>query len=138
MRRDRLQIWTEILEAIEEEQRRDSRVRPTRVQSAANLPHDRFWGHFLDLQERGLVTKEPLGITNEGHAFLRRYHDFQRFIAQYRIHEAPPARTTQSHEHIMARFGIEMQDAAQPPPEEAASKPAPIPNPSASGGATAV
>lgn len=71
MRRGQVEIWADILSAIDVERRRHGRVRPTRVRMAANLPHDRFLHHLARLHDRGWVDAEALTITEEGQAFLQ-------------------------------------------------------------------
>lgn len=67
MRRDRLRIWSDILDAVQTVGEHGS---PSRVRSRANLPHDRFWRHVSDLTDRGLLEEDPLRATPEGQRFL--------------------------------------------------------------------
>jgi predicted transcriptional regulator len=77
---------------------REGVVRPTRVQSSANLPHDRFWRHLDELVQRGLVTSEPLQVTPKGHEFLRQCADMQEFLLRFGLaDESPIVRPSREH-----------------------------------------
>jgi len=85
-RRGRLQIWLDILSAVQTERvHSGGRVRPTRIQSAANVPHDRFWAYATELQARGLLQCDPLHVTPEGDLFLQEAHRFQEFFLRFGI-----------------------------------------------------
>lgn len=68
-RRSRVDIWTDILEAIRIAERRTD-LSPSRIQCRANVPHTRFWAHVRQMEERGLIESEPLRATREGRRFL--------------------------------------------------------------------
>ncbi len=74
-RRHRLQIYHEILWAIELEVINDSHVRPTKMQHLSNMSYDKLKRHFLELDKRDLVRIKDTGITltDRGREFLRSY-----------------------------------------------------------------
>ena len=88
-RRSRLQIWTDLLVAIRMESRQGPAT-PTRVQSIANLPHDRFRRHLLELQQRGLIDLQPMMITARGNDFLRQCAEMQEFLQRFGLAEDSP------------------------------------------------
>lgn len=70
MRRDRVEIWSDILEAVRQAAEKEDTTPPSRIQASANVPHDRFWRHIEEMEKRGLVQSEPLRSTEEGDRFL--------------------------------------------------------------------
>jgi predicted transcriptional regulator len=86
MRRSKLQIWGTILVKVAEAER-SGVVRPTRIQSATNLPHDRFWGHVAELEARGLLRGAPLEITPKGRDLLRQLSEMHATLDRFGIAE---------------------------------------------------
>jgi predicted transcriptional regulator len=70
IRRSRVEIWRDILEAVRNANDKQDLVPPSRIQCTANVPHDRFWRHVEEMERRGLVQSEPLRATKEGERFL--------------------------------------------------------------------
>lgn len=70
VRRSRVEIWRDILEAVRDAKDKQHNVPPSRIQTTANVPHDRFWRHVEEMERRGLVQSEPLSPTEEGERFL--------------------------------------------------------------------
>jgi predicted transcriptional regulator len=72
VRRDRVEIWTEILLAVRTSGGTPGFCAPSRIQSKVNLPYTRFWKHVMDLETHGLLESSPLRTTREGDRFLNR------------------------------------------------------------------
>ena len=70
VRRSRVEIWRDILEAVRSAGHKQDSVPPSRIQCSANVPHDRFWRHVEEMEKRGLVQSEPLRATEDGERFL--------------------------------------------------------------------
>jgi predicted transcriptional regulator len=84
MRRDRFRIWFDILRAIEVT---TPPVRPTHIQTAVNLPHDRFQARLAELEARHLLVRQPLQVTEDGRNFLRTCEEFDQRLRRWT--EAP-------------------------------------------------
>lgn len=66
-RRDRVQIYADILQAICLECKRDREVKVTRVQYRVGVPFDRFKGYVGELSELGLIKAGgALVLTDRG------------------------------------------------------------------------
>jgi len=70
VRRDRVEIWTDILRAVEQAKKKNEATPPSRIQTSANVPHVRFWRHIEEMEKLGLIESEPLRATQEGDRFL--------------------------------------------------------------------
>ncbi|HEV8359719.1 MAG TPA: winged helix-turn-helix domain-containing protein [Candidatus Thermoplasmatota archaeon] len=84
-RRSPLEIWMSILSATVAENGDRNTVRTSRVQAAANLPHDRFWEHVQHLEHRGLLRKEPFEVTPRGREFLREMQQLAATLERFGI-----------------------------------------------------
>jgi predicted transcriptional regulator len=70
-RRDRVQIYAEILKAISQECQRENKAKITRVQYKVGVPFDRFKGYMGALQQLGFIEGEgALILTERGKEFL--------------------------------------------------------------------
>ncbi len=70
IRRGRVEIWMDILEAVQTAERKDQGIPPSRIQSNVNLPHTRFWRHIKEMELQGLLHSEPLQTTHKGKQVL--------------------------------------------------------------------
>ena len=89
MRRNRLQIWTDLLVAVRREAQLGL-VTPSRVQSRANLPYGRFRRHLDELHQRGLLERDPLRVTPLGHDFLRQCAVLEEFLQRFGLADESP------------------------------------------------
>lgn len=74
-RRHRLQIYREILSAIQVELMNEGNARPTRVQHLSNMSYDRLKKYVLELEKSRLIRINDgnLILTDKGHEFLKNY-----------------------------------------------------------------
>lgn len=81
-RRHRLQIYREILSAIELEMMNDGHVKPTRVQHLANMSYDKLQKYLLELDKYGLLSMKDssIQITDRGREFLKSYDNLVNFM----------------------------------------------------------
>jgi predicted transcriptional regulator len=89
-KRGKLEIYGDILEAVEAESRWEGGARLTRVQSRSNLAYDRFRKDLTVLEERGLVklAAGPEGnvsivLTTTGNEYLGKYRGIRKFLETY-------------------------------------------------------
>lgn len=82
-RRYRFEIWADVLESIREQRRLPGPLRPSRVRSKANLPHQRFWDHVEEMADTGLIDADELEPTPTGREFLEEMEDVQDRLARY-------------------------------------------------------
>lgn len=80
-RRGKLEIYFSILKSIREENY-DGDAKPTRVQFMSNLSYDNLIRYLNDLEGKGMVSKEPLKITEKGKTFLNEYAKVKESIQQ--------------------------------------------------------
>lgn len=75
-RRHRLQLYHEILSAIELEVTSGGAARPTRVQHLSNMSYDRLKKHLLELERTGLISMKDgaMVLTEKGRDFLKNYN----------------------------------------------------------------
>jgi predicted transcriptional regulator len=81
-KRHKLQLYYEILCAIEENTMHDEAVKPTHIQHSSRLSYDKMMNHFDELEakrmmyrDRGLIT-----ITSKGRKFTKQYNDLISLI----------------------------------------------------------
>lgn len=73
-KRDKLQIYADILVAIYHELRRIKEAKLTRVQYKVGVPFDRFKGYVEELRVLGFVENQgTLKLTEKGFEFLEEY-----------------------------------------------------------------
>jgi predicted transcriptional regulator len=81
-RRNKLEIYHDILHAIMEDLSYDS-PKLTRVQLHTNLSYDKFSKHLDDLEKKKMIQKEPLSLTNSAREFLNEYDTIKGFIDKW-------------------------------------------------------
>jgi len=74
VRRDRAQIFAEILAAIIEESRGTGKAKLTRVQTKVYVPYDRFKAYLIVMRDKGLIEVGSLKITEKGIKYLEQYN----------------------------------------------------------------
>lgn len=120
-RRSRFQIWVSILQEVRSASLRGT-VRATRVQSATNLPHDRFWSHVAELEARGLLQGTPLAVTQRGCELLDKVVDMQAMLARFGLADEG----LQASEATGRAWGAPAPAPPVPEPAPALAAPTPV------------
>ena len=80
-RRNKLEIYFDVIRSIEWESRNLEGTKPTRVQQQCNLSYDKFSRYMKDLEEKNMIVKTPkISITSKGRLFLSEYQVIKEFI----------------------------------------------------------
>jgi len=74
-KRHKLQLFYEILCAIEEDTAHNEVARPTHVQHSTRLSYDKMMNHFDELEEKGMIHRVSglIAITAKGRKFIEHY-----------------------------------------------------------------
>lgn len=72
-KRNRMELYYAVLNAIRTELIDDDTARPTRIQFLVGTSYDKLTTYFTELEEKNLITTEPLIITEKGKKFLKEY-----------------------------------------------------------------
>lgn len=74
-KRHKLQLFYEILCAIEEDAAHNEVARPTHVQHSTRLSYDKMMNHFDELEEKGMIHRVSglVAITTKGKLFIEQY-----------------------------------------------------------------
>ena len=82
-RRNKLEIYFDILNSIVEESKSVDTVRPTRIQFLSNLSYDSLAKHLDELKEKKLIrNSKEIILTEKGELFLRDYERIRKFTEQ--------------------------------------------------------
>jgi len=80
-RRHKLQIYHDILSAIQEEAMNEGGAKPTRIQHLSNMSYDKLSRYLDELEAKKMINKaDILSITDQGRAFLREYQRLKDLI----------------------------------------------------------
>ena len=81
-KRHKLQLFYEILCAIEEGTIQNQGARPTLVQYVSRLSYDKMMNHFDELEGRGMIYRDRglITITSKGREFTKQYTDLVNLI----------------------------------------------------------
>lgn len=81
-KRHKLQLFYEILCAVEEDAMHNEIARPTHVQHSTRLSYDKMMNHLGELEEKGMVHRVSglVAITTKGKKFIEQYDDLTRLI----------------------------------------------------------
>ena len=81
-KRHKLQLYYEILCAIEENMMDNDAVRPTRIQHSSRLSYDKMMNHFDELEGKGMIYRDRglISITSKGREFTKQYNDLVNLI----------------------------------------------------------
>jgi predicted transcriptional regulator len=82
-KRHKLQLFYEILCAIEENTIDNEAARPTRVQHSSRLSYDKMMNHFDELERTGMICRLNGGlisITSKGREFSKQYSQLTNLI----------------------------------------------------------
>ncbi|MCI0559073.1 MAG: winged helix-turn-helix domain-containing protein [Nitrososphaera sp.] len=74
-----MEIYNDILSAIERELP-NGEAKPTKVQSLSNLAYDKLVRYLNELEDKKMITKAPLTITERGRDFLQDYDRIRDFV----------------------------------------------------------
>lgn len=82
-RRNRLEIYFDILNSIMGESKGAEIVRPTRIQFLSNLSYDSLTRYLNELKEKKLIRNSAeIILTEKGEQFLKDYEKIRRFTEQ--------------------------------------------------------
>ena len=81
-KRHKLQLFYEILCAVEEDAMHNEVARPTHVQHSTRLSYDKMMNHLGELEEKGMVHRVSglVAITAKGKKFIEQYDDLTGLI----------------------------------------------------------
>jgi len=81
-KRHKLQLFYEILCAIEENMMHNEAVRPTLVQHVSRLSYDKMMNHFDELEGKRMIYRNRglISITSKGREFTKQYNDLVNLI----------------------------------------------------------
>ncbi|MDQ3884370.1 MAG: winged helix-turn-helix domain-containing protein, partial [Thermoproteota archaeon] len=71
-KRNKMEIYNDILSAINLELT-NGEARPTRVQILSNLAYDKLVRYLNELENKKMIIRDPLVITEKGQDFLQDY-----------------------------------------------------------------
>jgi predicted transcriptional regulator len=76
-KRHKLQLFYEILCAIEENMMQNDKVRPTRIQRSSRLSYDKMMNHFDELEGKRMICRDSglITITSKGRKFTKQYNE---------------------------------------------------------------
>ena len=82
-----MELYNDILKAIINEITNydDSVAKPTRVQLRSNLAYDKFVRYLDELENKKMILKAPLLITEKGRDFLQDYDKISNFVLEMGI-----------------------------------------------------
>ena len=81
-KRHKLQLFYEILCAIEEGTIQNQGARPTLVQHVSRLSYDKMMNHFDELEGKRMIYRDRglLTITSKGREFTKQYNELVNLI----------------------------------------------------------
>jgi predicted transcriptional regulator len=74
-----MEIYNDILSAINLELT-NGEARPTRVQILSNLAYDKLVRYLNELENKKMIIRDPLVITEKGQDFLQDYDRIKDFV----------------------------------------------------------
>ena len=82
-----MELYNDILKAIMNEITNydDNVAKPTRVQLRSNLAYDKFVRYLDELENKKMILKAPLLITEKGRDFLQDYGKISNFVLEMGI-----------------------------------------------------
>jgi predicted transcriptional regulator len=81
-KRHKLQLFYEILCAIEEDSMRNEVARPTHVQHFTRLSYDKMMNHLQEMEDKGMIHRVSglVAITAKGRRFVEQYDQLIKLI----------------------------------------------------------
>ena len=61
----------------------DGQAKPTRVQLYSNFSYDKLVRYLAELENKNLIIKDPLNITEKGRDFLQDYDRIANFVLKW-------------------------------------------------------
>jgi predicted transcriptional regulator len=84
-KRNKMELYYDILNAIATEITMEYEVKPTRVQLRSNLAYDKLARYLDELKIKGMIVQDPLQITEKGRYFLHDYDRIANFVMEMGI-----------------------------------------------------
>jgi predicted transcriptional regulator len=84
-KRNKMEIYNDILSALKQEELSYREARPTRIQSKSNLAYDRLTRYLNELETQEMITNYPLTLTQKGRDFLQDYDRIKDFLEEMGI-----------------------------------------------------
>ena len=80
-RRHKLQIYHDILSAIQEESMNEGGAKPTRIQHLSNMSYDKLSRYLDELEAKKMINKaDTLSLTEHAREFLKEYEKIKDLI----------------------------------------------------------
>ena len=76
-----MEIYNDILNVVANEFTY-GQAKPTRVQLYSNLSYDKLVRYLTELENKNLIIKDPLTITEKGRDFLQDYDRIANFVLE--------------------------------------------------------
>ncbi len=84
LKRNKMEIYNDILNAVANEVT-DGQAKPTRVKLYSNPSYDKLVRYLTELENKNLIIKDPLTITEKGRDFLQDYDRIANFVLEMGI-----------------------------------------------------
>jgi predicted transcriptional regulator len=81
-KRNKLEIYNDILNAIANVLANNNEAKPTRVQLHCNLSYDKLVKYLNELENKKLITQDPLLLSQRGNDFLQDYERIADFVRE--------------------------------------------------------
>lgn len=81
-KRNKLEIYNDILNAIANVLANNNEAKPTRVQLQCNLSYDKLVRYLNELENKKLITQDPLLLSQRGNDFLQDYQRVADFVRE--------------------------------------------------------
>ncbi|MGQ0606723.1 MAG: winged helix-turn-helix domain-containing protein [Candidatus Nitrosotenuis sp.] len=72
-KRNKIELYHAVLHAIRDDLIYNESAKPTRIQFLSGTSYDKLIIHLKELEEKKLVTMDPITITEKGQKFLQEY-----------------------------------------------------------------
>lgn len=80
-RRHKLQIYYDVMYAIQQEAMNEGGAKPTRIQHLSNMSYDKLMRYLDELESKGMINKSStLTLTDKGNEFLKDYYKVKDLI----------------------------------------------------------
>jgi predicted transcriptional regulator len=81
-KRNKLEIYNDILNAVVNVLANNNEAKPTRVQLQSNLSYDKLARYLNELEDKKLITQDPLLLSQRGNDFLQDYQRIADFVRE--------------------------------------------------------
>ncbi len=81
-KRNRIQIYHDILSAINDENEVDVSIKPTNIQYKSNLSYNRLMSYIQELMMKGFIVnkQDKILVTDKGYEFLTNYNKLLELV----------------------------------------------------------